>query len=48
MKETGCFPPDAELMILEGESHGSYITGSTKMGELMLSFLKSTTKASGE
>ena len=40
--------PDAELMIFEGESHGSYITGSTKMGELLLSFLKSTTKASGE
>ena len=32
--------PDAELMILEGESHGSYIVGSTKMGELIISFLQ--------
>ena len=32
--------PNAKLMILEGESHGSYIVGSRKMGDLLLSFLK--------
>ena len=31
--------PDAELMILSGESHGSYIAGSEKMGEILIQFL---------
>ena len=30
--------PDAELMVLSGESHGSYIAGSEKMGEILLKF----------
>ena len=30
--------PDAELMILSGESHGSYIAGSEKMGEILIQF----------
>ncbi len=38
--------PNAELVILEGENHGSYIAGSTKMGDLLLTFLKD--KAAGE
>ncbi|MBQ1311909.1 MAG: alpha/beta hydrolase [Blautia sp.] len=32
--------PNAELMILEGEDHGSYIAGSPKMGEILLDFLR--------
>ena len=32
--------PGARLVILEGESHGSYILGSEKMGNLLLSFLE--------
>lgn len=38
--------PNAELVVLEGENHGSYIAGSTKMGDLLLTFLKD--KAAGE
>lgn len=32
--------PGARLVILEGETHGSYILGSEKMGNLLLSFLE--------
>ena len=32
--------PRGELVILEGEDHGSYISGSEKMGRLLLDFLK--------
>ena len=32
--------PKAELVILDGESHGSYIVGSRIMGELLLDFLE--------
>ena len=31
--------PGAELMIFEGENHGSYITGSTKMADALVEFL---------
>ena len=33
--------PNAELMILEGEDHSSYVVGSRKAGDLLLSFLAS-------
>ena len=32
--------PDAELLILQGEDHGSYIAGSETMGKLLIDFLK--------
>lgn len=32
--------PDSELVILEGEDHGSYIKKSPKVGRLMLDFFK--------
>ena len=34
--------PGSELVILEGEDHGSYILGNTKMGDLLLEFLEKT------
>ena len=34
--------PDSELVIFEGEDHGSYIWGNTKMGDLLLDFLEKT------
>ena len=34
--------PDAELKILEGHDHGSYIAGSEIMGELLIAFLNRT------
>ena len=32
--------PDATLVVVEGADHGSYIAGSTIMGELLIDFLK--------
>ena len=32
--------PDAELVILAGEDHGSYIVDSPKMGSMLVDFLK--------
>ena len=32
--------PDATLVVVEGADHGSYIAGSTIMGELLIEFLK--------
>ena len=32
--------PDARLVIVKGEDHGSYIDGSAVMGELLIDFLK--------
>ena len=32
--------PDCELMILEGEDHGSYIAGSERMGGLLIDFFR--------
>ena len=36
--------PDAELVIVDGADHGSYIVGSEVMGELLLKFFSSRTR----
>ena len=36
--------PNAEMVILENEDHGSYIAGSPVMGRLLISFLERRTR----